>query len=65
MGLKQTYDERPLIVALVKDTFKTLNFAGMELNGIPMSILESIPGSYPKQVLVRLPDLKEKIWTRY
>lgn len=55
-GLLQTWNERPLLVVLVKETFKTLNTQAIDLNNIPVDVVQALPGEYPKKVFVVPPD---------
>ena len=53
-GVYQTYYERPLLMVLYGNQFKTVNFNAMELNDIPRSIINHFPGDFPKKVFVPL-----------
>ncbi len=55
-GLMQTWNERPLLVVLVKETFKSLNAQAIDLNNIPMDVVEALPGKHPKMAFVVPPD---------
>ena len=55
-GMWIVYNERPLALVLAYDTFFSLSAQEFEDNGKDISVLEGIPGSYPKLIYVELPE---------
>ncbi|WP_087461063.1 hypothetical protein [Oleiphilus messinensis] len=49
-GLWQTYTQRPLLLVLTDDSFRTLNESSFDFHSIPLNILDSLPGTTPKLV---------------
>ncbi len=51
-GVYQTYQERPLVIALAEDTFHTMSASALDFHEIPLEAIDKLPGDYPKRVYV-------------
>lgn len=55
-GVYQTYQERPLLLVLVEDTFRTMSASALDFHDIPQEAITDLPGNYPKRVYVTQQD---------
>lgn len=56
VGMWIVYDQRPLALILAWDTVYSINQEEFEAYGRELSVLDEIPGSYPKLIYLELPE---------